>query len=93
MYKKVSTDLSFVEREKQVVDFWKENDIFKKSTGMSIMKYYNMLKIQEAKKLLRKNIPIAAIAGQLNFESATYFTKVFKKYTQMTPTAYKRTIL
>lgn len=69
------------------------NDIFKKSTGMSIMKYYNMLKIQEAKKLLRKNIPIAAIAGQLNFESATYFTKVFKKYTQMTPTAYKRTIL
>ncbi len=31
MYKKVSTDLSFVEREKQVVDFWKENNIFKKS--------------------------------------------------------------
>ena len=31
MYKKVSTDLSFVDREKQVVDFWKENDIFKKS--------------------------------------------------------------
>lgn len=69
------------------------NDIFKKNTGMSIMKYYNMLKIQEAKKLLRKNIPIAVIANQLNFESATYFTKVFKKYTQMTPTAYKKTIL
>jgi len=31
MYKKVSTDLSFVDREKQIVDFWKENDIFKKS--------------------------------------------------------------
>ena len=31
MYKKVSTDLSFVDREKQVVDFWKEKDIFKKS--------------------------------------------------------------
>lgn len=69
------------------------NGIFKKSTGMSIMKYYNMLKIQEARKLLRKNIPVAAIANQLNFESATYFTKVFKKYTQMTPTAYKKTVL
>jgi len=69
------------------------NDIFKKNTGMSIMKYYNMLKIQESKKLLRKHVPIAAIANQLNFESATYFTKVFKKYTQMTPTAYKKTIL
>ena len=31
MYDKVSTDLSFVEREKEVVSFWKDNDIFKKS--------------------------------------------------------------
>ncbi len=31
MYRKVSTDLSFVDREKEIVDFWKENDIFKKS--------------------------------------------------------------
>ena len=31
MYKKVSTDLNFVEREKKVEQFWKENDIFRKS--------------------------------------------------------------
>jgi len=31
MYQKVSTDLNFVEREKEVEKFWKENDIFKKS--------------------------------------------------------------
>ncbi|MBO5179651.1 MAG: isoleucine--tRNA ligase [Clostridia bacterium] len=31
MYNKVSTDLNFVEREKNVVEFWKKNDIFKKS--------------------------------------------------------------
>ena len=31
MYKKVSTDLNFVEREKEVIEFWKEKDIFKKS--------------------------------------------------------------
>lgn len=31
MYKKVSTDLNFVEREKQVETFWKENHIFEKS--------------------------------------------------------------
>ncbi len=31
MYDKVSTDLSFVEREKEIVSFWKDNDIFKKS--------------------------------------------------------------
>ncbi len=31
MYDKVSTDLSFVDREKDIVKFWKDNDIFKKS--------------------------------------------------------------
>ena len=31
MYDKVSTDLSFVDREKDIVSFWKDNDIFKKS--------------------------------------------------------------
>ncbi len=31
MYKKVSTDLKFVEREKEVLEFWKENNIFQKS--------------------------------------------------------------
>ena len=29
LYNKVSTDLNFVEREKNVVEFWKKNDIFK----------------------------------------------------------------
>ncbi len=31
MYEKVSTDLKFVEREKKVGQFWKDNDIFQKS--------------------------------------------------------------
>ena len=31
MYNKVSTDLNFVEREKNVIEFWKKNDIFKKN--------------------------------------------------------------
>ncbi|MCQ2404465.1 MAG: isoleucine--tRNA ligase [Clostridia bacterium] len=31
MYDKVSTDMNFVEREKKIENFWKENDIFQKS--------------------------------------------------------------
>ena len=31
MYKKVDTDLKFVDREKGIEQFWKENDIFRKS--------------------------------------------------------------
>lgn len=69
------------------------NALFRRNLGLSIMKYYTTLKIQEAKVLLRNNIPVEAVANRLRFESPTYFTKVFKKYTGMTPTAYKRTIL
>lgn len=69
------------------------NSIFKKNTGHSIIQYYNLLKIEEAKKRLRENESPSVIATNLGFESATYFTKVFKKITGMTPTAYKRTVL
>ena len=31
MYKKVETDMNFVEREKETAKFWKDNDIFQKS--------------------------------------------------------------
>ena len=31
MYKKVSTSLNFVEREKEIEKFWEENKIFEKS--------------------------------------------------------------
>ena len=31
MYKKVSSDMNFVDREKETVKFWKENEIFEKS--------------------------------------------------------------
>ena len=31
MYQKVDTSLNFVDREKEVCQFWKDNDIFQKS--------------------------------------------------------------
>ena len=34
MYKKVSTGMNFVDREKEVEELWKEKDIFKKSIDL-----------------------------------------------------------
>ena len=31
MYKKVDTSLNFVDREKEVIDFWKKNNVFAES--------------------------------------------------------------
>ena len=69
------------------------NSVFKKNTGSSIMNYYNRLKIEEAKRLLRENVSPTVTANRLGFESATYFTKVFKRYTGKTPSGYKKTVL
>lgn len=69
------------------------NRIFNKNMGTTIMQYYNEWKLKEAKRLLRKNHAPSEVAAQLGFESATYFTKAFKKYTGMTPSAYKKRAL
>ncbi|MBR6399870.1 MAG: isoleucine--tRNA ligase [Firmicutes bacterium] len=45
MYDKVSSDMNFVEREKEVLSFWKENDIFGKSVkareGCPVFTFYD----------------------------------------------------
>ena len=40
-YKKVDTSLNFVDREKKVIDFWNENDIFGKSEGHEEFSFYD----------------------------------------------------
>ena len=59
-----------------------------------IMRYYNQLKLREAKRLIRENrYTFAQIAELLCFDSPQYFSKFFKKCTHMTPKEYKLSIL
>ena len=65
---------------------------FRKKTGMTIYQTYLKLKIEEAKRLIRKNVPFANIADSLCFDSVSSFTYVFKKLVGMTPSEYKKSI-
>ena len=59
-----------------------------------IMRYYNALKIREAKRLLRENrYTLAQIAELLCYDTAQYFSKCFKQSTHMTPTEYRQSII
>lgn len=71
------------------------NRIFKTHIGFSIKNYYNYLKVEEAKRLLRSNKKMTAndIADKLQFDNASYFIKVFKKYAHITPHEYKKKVL
>ena len=65
--------------------------IFKDVTDYTIMQYYTMLKIAEAKMLIRqKNYNFGEISDMLSFGSPYYFSKTFKKIAGVTPKEYKK---
>lgn len=64
--------------------------LFKKEVGLSIAEYIQQTKIEEAKSLLIfTNYSLLKIATMLKFHDQSYFTKIFKKYTGITPRKYK----
>ena len=62
--------------------------------GEGIMHYYNFLKIKEARKLIREgNYNISQISDLLHFDNQQYFSKCFKRFSNMTPREYKASII
>lgn len=65
---------------------------FKKYTGISPKQYVLQLKIEQAKTMLSNPLtPVKEIAFELNFESASFFSKQFKKKTGKRPELYRIT--
>lgn len=66
------------------------SSLFKKEVGISISEYIQLQRINEAKRLLTfTNYPILAIGSLLNFTDQSYFIKIFKKFTNITPKQYR----
>lgn len=63
---------------------------FKTYTGLSPGQYYLQLKIEQAKiELATSSCSIKKIAYDLNFDSAFYFSKLFKEKTGLKPSEYR----
>ena len=64
--------------------------MFKKEMNLSFKEYLNHVRIEESKRLLtNSNFSIIDIAIAVGFEDQSYFSKVFKKYTGMTPKQFR----
>ncbi len=64
--------------------------LFKQSTGSSFKEYLNLVRIEESKRLLANtDYSIIDISIAVGFEDQSYFSKVFKKYTGLTPKQYR----
>ncbi|MBM7540127.1 helix-turn-helix domain-containing protein [Amphibacillus cookii] len=63
--------------------------LFKEATGMSISTYLTRYRVQQACELLRSSdLSIKAIAYSVGYKDPLYFSRVFKKATSYTPSAY-----
>ena len=65
------------------------NRIFKQETGYTLVQYIQYYRILIAKRLIREQHCSITEAGKLvGFDSPSYFTKIFKKWTNITPNEY-----
>ena len=64
---------------------------FNECTGKSPMKYLSEIRVQNAKSLLINSaLPVGLVAMQCGFENVYYFSNAFKKYTNVSPTCYRK---
>jgi AraC-like DNA-binding protein len=67
--------------------------LFRAKHGIGVMEYFNRLKIEQAKRLIREeSATVSEIAERLGYSSLHYFSKQFKRIMDMTPSEYARSI-
>lgn len=64
---------------------------FKTHTGYTPASYLRKVRMDTAKRLLEESeLNISEIAAQIGMSEATYFSKVFKEYSSMSPKTYRK---
>jgi YesN/AraC family two-component response regulator len=67
------------------------NRMFKQATGTTILVHLNELRISKAKQMLYDGSgSISEVSEKCGFKDVYYFSKVFKKYTGLTPGVYAK---
>lgn len=66
---------------------------FKEETGMGMVHYLNLLRIEKSKQLLMlPNAKINEVAAAIGYNDEKYFCKVFKKYELISPSQYRENL-
>jgi len=64
---------------------------FRQATGMPPLEYVHALRIEEAKQMLEAGEqPIEAIAQEVGYEDAAFFSRLFRRKVDLSPAQYRR---
>ena len=64
---------------------------FKVATGSSLIERTQDLRVEEAKRLLEAGtMPVDEISFDVGYEDASFFRRLFKRRTGLTPSQYRR---
>jgi len=64
---------------------------FQQATGMAPLEYVHALRIEEAKQMLEAgDEPIEAIAHEVGYEDAAFFSRLFRRKVNLTPAHYRK---
>lgn len=65
--------------------------LFKKEVGCSILQYITAKRIGLAVRLLDEtSLSVTDVAAQAGFDNYSYFTRIFKRFTNDTPSSYRK---
>lgn len=65
--------------------------LFKSSTGTTVIEYRNELRLTKAKlMLINTDKSISNIAQEVGYSSSAYFTKIFTKFENISPSEYRQ---
>ncbi|MBP5626225.1 MAG: helix-turn-helix transcriptional regulator [Bacteroidales bacterium] len=65
--------------------------LVKKATGRSVGSWIDIVRISRAKRLLAaSDLPVIDVAAAVGVEDQSYFSRLFKKETGMTPSAFRK---
>lgn len=64
--------------------------LFSNEVGMGFMEYVTQLRLEKAKQLLgEKDAKVFEVGEKVGYDNPQYFSRIFKKYTGISPTEYK----
>ncbi len=62
--------------------------LFKKAIGFSVNEYIVNYRINKARELLKKNLPVSEVGELVGFRNLSHFIRTFKSYTGKSPKQY-----